>query len=276
MSWIIFATLGLIGLFVGSFLNVVIYRGPIIWGLIDASPKDADGENDKKVPMLGQTRFNFSTPRSFCIECGKPIARRDLIPLFSYLMLKGACPYCRSRISLRYPIVEVLGALVILLSFNVFGLSAEAFLATIFGWTLLVLAFIDKETGYLPDALTLPLIVGGIAMNTVDLFAPLPDAIIGGIAGYFIFWLIRLVFKAIRGEEGLGLGDAKLLAGICAWIGWQALPAIVFIGSVSSLLAIGLYRANRNSKIKANTSLAFGPGLAFAGFCAMVSPFPLY
>lgn len=239
-------------------MNVVVHRGPVRWGLIDESD-----------------RGGFAEPRSYCPDCGTTIPIRDLVPLVSFVLLKGRCAACGTAISWRYPAVEALGGVVVAAAFGRYGASTEAALIAIYGWSLLALAFIDLETGYLPDALTFPLIVGGVAVNAVDLFAAWPDAIIGAVVGYGAFWSIGQLFKMLRQREGLGLGDAKLLAAIGAWAGWQALPAVVFVGAVSSLIAVGVARA-RGAALSGEAHIAFGPGLAFAGFGVLIAPFALY
>ena len=162
-----------------------------------------------------------------------------------------------------------MGAVVILLCAWRYGFGVEMVLAAIFGWTLIALAFIDLDTGYLPDALTLPLIVGGVAFNTVDLFAPWPHAIFGAVIGYWAFWLVGKAFKRWRGYEGLGLGDAKLLSAIGAWTGWQLLPAAVFLAAATTLLVVVVQSAPKGGPDK-KQEIPFGPGLAAAGFAALM------
>ena len=251
MTWGIFATVILVGLFVGSFINVVIYRGPAEWGLVDDS------------------RGTLAKPRSYCPKCHKPIDILGLMPLIGFAMRRGKCKDCQQSISIRYPIVETLGAGVIAVCLWRFGLGVEFLLASIFGWTLLALAFVDGETGYLPDALTLPLIVSGIAFNTVDLFAPWPAAIFGALAGYGAFWLVSAGFQKLRGYEGLGMGDAKLLSAIGAWVGWHLLPATVFFAAAVTLLVV-FARSMPQGGVSGKQAAPFGPGLAAAGFAALI------
>ncbi|MGF1543565.1 MAG: prepilin peptidase [Parvularculaceae bacterium] len=253
MHWGIYVTAAAIGLIAGSFLNVVAFRGPARWGLVtDERP-----------------RGDLARPRSYCPYCRKPIAARWLAPVVGYLALRGRCAECGAAIPARYPIVEVAGALVAALAVWRFGASAEAMMAALFGWTLVALAAIDWETHYLPDALTLPLLAGGIAFNTVDLFAPLPGAVFGAAVGYGAFWLVARVYKSVRGREGLGLGDAKLLAAIGAWVGWTALPVVVFAAAALSLAALAL-AAVIGKRVDAAAPAPFGPGLALAGFGALL------
>ncbi len=237
------------GLVIGSFLNVVIHRGPAMWGLV---------END--TPPRG----NLLTPRSYCPHCRKPIPAWRNIPLLSYLLQRGRCSQCHTAISPRYPIVEFLGAVSGASAVILFGLTVSGVLAATFLWSLIALAAIDWETGYLPDVLTLPLILIGIIVNIGDRFIRLQDAVVGAIAGYFVFWGIAVIFKHVRGREGLGLGDAKLLAALGAWSGWAALAPTVFLGATLALLGVGaVYLVG--TRIDGQTPIPFGPALAFSG-----------
>jgi leader peptidase (prepilin peptidase)/N-methyltransferase len=237
----------LAGLVAGSFLNVVIHRGPSMWGLVD-----------------GEKRGDFAAPRSYCPRCGATLGPADLVPIVSYLLLKGRCRRCRAPIPWRYPAVEALGGLVAAASLLAFGIGWPALFAAAFGMALVALAFIDLETGYLPDALTLPLAAAGLAANAFGLFATFADAAIGTAAGYLAFRAVGLLFEKIRGEEGLGEGDAKLLAAIGAWGGWAALPFVVFAAAAATL-AVALARR------KPAGPIAFGPGLCAAGFVALLA-----
>ncbi len=251
MHWGFYVTGAGVGLLIGAFLNVVVYRGPHIWGLVDdAAP-----------------RGSLAAPRSYCPACRSPIDYWRLAPIVSFFAQRGKCASCEARIPWRYPIVEALGAAVAVAALWRFGVSFEAALAAVFGWTLIALAAIDFETRYLPDALSLPLIAGGVAFNTVDLFAPLPDAVFGAAVGYGVFWAIGRAYAALRGKEGLGLGDAKLLSAIGAWAGWTALPMTVLFGALASLAGAALAAAlNGSGRLSAQTEAPFGPGLALAGF----------
>ncbi len=284
MHWGFYVTGGMLGLVIGSFLNVVIYRGPARWGLIDFVVADEDdqengAENAAVAAMTPQTpadRGGFAFPRSYCPACGTTIKPTNLVPILSYILLRGRCAACNAPIGIRYPIVELLGALVVVFALARYGVSMEALLASVFGWTLVALGGIDAETEYLPDALTFPLIAGGIAFNTVDLLAPWPDALLGAILGYGAFWAVSKIYFALRKRDGLGLGDAKLLSAIGAWTGWQALPAVVFLGAVATLAAVGVmaFVAKGREKMTGETPVRFGPGLAAAGFIVLlVGPF---
>jgi leader peptidase (prepilin peptidase)/N-methyltransferase len=250
--WVILVTWVLVGLLIGSFLNVVIYRGPKMWNLVES---DSPG--------------NLVSPRSYCPSCKAPIKRINMIPLLGYIMLHGKCASCSASISLRYPLVELLGAAAAVIATILFGFTVTAALAALFIWTLIALSFIDAETGFLPDALTIPLLALGIVANAIDLFATLPNALIGATAGYLIFRLIGAVFQRLRGLEGLGQGDAKLLGALGAWLGWQALAPLVFAGAVLALAAVGTMRLSGKT-VSNETPIPFGPALAGAGAIAMI------
>ena len=244
---VVFATIFLAGLTVGSFLNVVIHRGPVLWGLVDAP-----------------SRGTLVQPRSYCPHCRQPLTVANLVPLASYVAQRGKCARCGAPISARYPIVEAMGAGCAVLSVLSFGWTPAAFAASLFGFSLIALAVIDLETGYLPDAITLPLIGAGLAANAAELFAPFQDAFIGAAAGGAVFWGVSALYAQVRKREGLGLGDAKLLAAIGAWTGWFALPAVILIAALGTLAAVALRRG-----VKADQAIPFGPGLCAAGFIAL-------
>lgn len=257
-DWPVIVLAGVAGLLIGSFLNVVIHRGPGMWKLIDADP-----------------RGDLLTPRSYCPSCRRPIPASGLVPILSYLRQGGKCLHCGSAISPRYPIVEALGGLTGVAAFAVFGPTAQALGAAIFGWALIALAVIDLETGYLPDAINYPLIAAGLAANATGLFASLVEALAGAAAGYVLFWAMAKAFERLRGKEGLGLGDAKLLAAIGAWGGWIILPAVVFAAAASTLVVLVLARS-RGGASALDQPAPFGPGLCAAGFiCLLLAPWPL-
>jgi len=248
---VVFATIFFAGLAIGSFLNVVIHRGPVMWGLVDAP-----------------ARGNLASPRSYCPSCKTRLTVLNLLPLISYVVQRGQCANCGARISARYPIVEIMGAASLLLAVASFGFTPAAPCAAAFAFALIALAFIDLETGYLPDALTAPLIALGLAANAFGLFVTFADAAIGAVAGYSIFWLIGVAYQRWRGREGLGLGDAKLLAAIGAWTGWMGLPMVIFVAALGTLAATGvLWLAGR--KPTHDQPIPFGPGLCAAGVATL-------
>jgi len=243
----------LTGLAFGSFLNVVIHRGPTMWKLVD-----------------GDSRGNLFGPRSYCPACSAPIRYRDLIPLAGYALLGGKCAACSARISLRYPVVEIAGGVSAIVSIMLFGMTAAALAAFVFFLFLIALAVIDLETGYLPDMLTIPLIVLGLAANSFKLFTSSPvAAVLGAVVGYGVFRGLDFVFRRYRGIEGLGQGDAKLLAAFGAWFGLAALPLIVFIATAMALFGVLIAKVT-GEKVARDTEIPFGPALAAAGALAMV------
>ena len=257
---------GVIGLCVGSFLNVVIYRLPKIldrgWR---AQCAELAGESVPESP-----RYNLVVPRSQCPACGHRISALENIPVLSFLFLRGRCSACRMPISARYPFVELLtGALTVAAVLRFGGLTPVSGAACLLLWGLIALTFIDFDTQLLPDNVTLPLLWAGLLANVVGLVpgVSLRDAVIGAIAGYVALWLVYWLFKLIRGKEGMGYGDFKLLAALGAWLGWQLLPLVVLLSSVvGAVIGIGLVVfKGRDHQIP----LAFGPYLAIAGAIAL-------
>jgi len=245
MQWIFPIIAILTGLIIGSFLNVVIHRGPALWRLV---------EDDRR-------QGNLALPGSYCPACKAPIHPMNLIPVFSFLFLHGKCAACSASISIRYPIVEILGGGSALGAYILFGPSIAGFLAALFFWFMIALAFIDLETGFLPDVITLPLIALGLGANAISTFVLFSAALIGAGAGYFIFRIIGEIFSRWRGIEGLGQGDAKLLAAIGAWLGWQALAPAVFLAALLGLVVIFITRI-AGKEITSQTPVPFGPALA--------------
>lgn len=257
----IFAALG--GLCVGSFLNVVIHRLP---KMLDRRWESDCAELAGAAPPEGP-RYNLVVPRSACPACGRAIGALENIPVVSWLLLRGRCKGCAAPISARYPVVELIGGLVTLAAYLRYGATVDGLAAAAFLWALLALTFIDFDTQLLPDDITLPLLWAGLALNLSGRFAPLPDAVIGAIAGYLSLWTIYWLFKLIRGKEGMGHGDFKLLAALGAWLGWQMLPLIVLLSSVvGAVIGIGLLVFKGRDH---NVPIAFGPYLAIAGGIAL-------
>ena len=254
---------GLLGLFVGSFLNVVIHRLPRMmerdW---HAQAAELRGEE----PPAGE-RFNLATPRSRCPHCGHQITLLENIPLVSYLVLRGRCGHCGAGISKRYPIVEAVSALLSAYAAWHFGFGASALGALLFVWAMVALTFIDLDTQLLPDDITLPLLWLGLAFNLGATYAELPAAVIGAMAGYLALWSVFWVFKLATGKEGMGYGDFKLLAAIGAWLGWQMLPLTILLSSlVGAVVGIALIVFARHGR---NVPIPFGPYLAAAGLIAL-------
>lgn len=255
---------GILGLCVGSFLNVVIHRLPLMmereW---QAQCADLRGE-----ALAETTPFNLIVPRSRCPRCGQEIGALDNIPLFSYfVLLRGKCKHCQARISLRYPLVEALTGLLSAAVVWHFGAGWLALGALCLTWALITLALIDLDTQLLPDSITLPLLWLGLAFNLDGHFADLGAAVIGAMAGYLALWSVFWLFKLATGKEGMGYGDFKLLAALGAWLGWQMLPAIILLSSVvGALVGIALIVLARHGR---NVPIPFGPYLAAAGLLAL-------
>ena len=253
-----------LGLTVGSFVNVVASRLP---RMMEATWRSECRELLEGVPARETERFDLVRPPSACPTCGHGLTVLEKIPIVSYAMLRGRCSACRARISMRYPVVELCGALVSGSAAFHFGLGIEAFAASILGWGLLAASVIDLETRLLPDSITLPLLWLGLGFNLAATFAPLRDCVIGAIAGYVLLWTVYHGFRLLTGREGMGHGDFKLLAALGAWLGWTALPALVVIASlacaIGGMALVALGRASRN------TALPFGPFLGAAGLVVL-------
>ena len=256
-------TVVLASLLVGSFLNVVIHRLPKMlerqW-----RAEFAEHAGHEAAP---EPRYNLAVPRSQCPSCGHRITALENIPVVSYLALGGRCSACKARISPRYPIVEALtGALSGYVAWR-YGFSWQTPAALLFVWAMIALAFIDLDTFYLPDDVTLPLIWSGLLVNLGGLFVDLPSAVIGAAAGYLALWSVYWAYKLATGKEGMGYGDFKLLAGIGAWLGWKMLPVVILLSSfVGAIVGISLIVFARHGR---NVPIPFGPYLVLGGLCAM-------
>ncbi len=253
----------LIGLMVGSFLNVVIHRLPKMM--------EQEWHNNclelqgKEVPTA--TKYNLCHPRSACPQCGHHISALENIPIISYLALRGRCKSCKTPISMRYPLIEALtGTLIGAISWK-FGYTSITLMAWAFALALIALTFIDFDTQLLPDDITLPLLWLGILFNLNTGFTDLKSAVIGAMAGYLVLWSVYWLFKLIRGKEGMGYGDFKLLAAIGAWFGWQLLPAVILLSStLGAIIGIALIVLTKRGK---EVPMPFGPFLAIGGIAAL-------
>ncbi|NMF90398.1 prepilin peptidase [Aromatoleum petrolei] len=253
----------LLGLFVGSFLNVVIHRLPQMM----EREWHAQAAELRNEPPPQQETFNLATPRSRCPHCGHLITALENIPVVSYLMLRGRCRHCSAPISRRYPVVEMLTAVLSGYTAWHFGFGLASLGALAFVWTMIALAFIDLDTQLLPDSLTLPLLWLGLALNLDSTYADISASVIGAMAGYLALWSVYWMFKLATGKEGMGYGDFKLLAAVGAWLGWQMLPlTILFSSLVGALVGISLIVFARHGR---NVPIPFGPYLATAGVLAM-------
>ena len=265
--------LGLLGLIMGSFLNVIIWRLPkMLHREWTEQCYTYIQENSKLFPLAELPQpspsFNLITPRSQCPTCQHPIGILENIPLLSFLFLRGKCLACRSPISLRYPLIEILSAILSIVVGYYFGVSWQCFAALLLTWALISLTFIDIEHQLLPDDITLAMLWLGLIVNIPHLFVSINDAIIGVIIGYLFLWSIYWIFKLITHKEGMGYGDFKLLAMLGAWLGWQALPKIILISSiVGAIVGITLIILKRHTREK---PLPFGPFLAMAGWISLI------
>ena len=264
-AWYFYLTLGILGLVIGSFLNVVIHRVPVMlerqWKLESLEALYPDKVPEKMEP------YNLIKPASNCPDCGHKIKPWENIPVISYLFLKGRCSSCKRFISARYPIVEMASALLALLAGVHFGVSLQTATVCILLWVLLALSVIDFDTQFLPDNMTLPLLWFGLLANTTELFVPLKDAVIGAAAGYLFLWSVYWLFKLCTGKEGMGYGDFKLLAALGAWLGWQMLPVIIMLSSlVGTFVGVLLIIFKKH---KRDIPIPFGPYLAAAGVIAL-------
>ncbi len=254
------------GLIVGSFLNVVIHRLPVI--LEKQWQRQCEEYHHGPAPDTDRPVYNLATPRSHCPHCQRPIRAWENLPLISFLLLRGRCPGCHAAISWRYPLVELLGATVAVAAMEHFGLNAAGLAAMIFGFSLLALTFIDLDNHLLPDNITLPLLWLGLLVNSAGLFTDLQSAVIGAVAGYLILWTVYQSFKLLSGKEGMGFGDFKLLAACGAWSGWQMLPLTILlsslVGAIIGVVMIALAKHHRQQPIP------FGPYLAAAGWVALL------
>lgn len=259
-----------LGLCVGSFLNVVVFRTPKIMEQEFRKEccdfLDIKEESDQK--KNEQTFISLSKPHSTCPHCKTKIKPYHNIPVVSYLLLRGRCASCKAAISKRYPLVEFVTGLLTVLTIVLLGFTPEGLTALLLLWFLIALTLIDADTQLLPDHLTLPLLWLGLIANSFELYTNLHDAVWGAIAGYLALWSVYWLFKLLTGKEGMGFGDFKLLAALGAWMGWQFLPLIIllssFVGAVIGITGIIIFGRNKNVPIP------FGPYLAIAGWIALL------
>jgi leader peptidase (prepilin peptidase)/N-methyltransferase len=269
--WVALALL--LGLLVGSFLNVVIHRLPIM--LERQWRAEIAALHPQEAPPAATEPYNLVVPRSACPACRAPIAARHNIPVLSWLLLRGRCANCHARISLRYPLIELLCGTLSALVVWKFGLGWPAAGALIVTWFLIALAAIDIDHRYLYDSLTLPLLWAGLASSlgwhgaaSASLPVSPRDAIIGAMAGYLSLWCVYQLFKLCTGKEGMGYGDFKLLAALGAWLGWRMLlPIVLCSAAVGSLVGITLILVSKRGR---DVPIPFGPYLAAAGWLAMM------
>jgi leader peptidase (prepilin peptidase)/N-methyltransferase len=261
-----YTVLGILGLLVGSFLNVVIQR----------LPKMMENEWREECSRLleiphtdgGRTgKFNLVVPRSRCPYCSHKITALENIPVLSYFLLRGKCSECRKPISIRYPLIETTSAVIAVFLGIRFGFGAQVFAAILLSWALLALSVIDFDRQLLPDDITIPFLWIGVFINMFGIFTDVYSSLIGAMAGYGILWVVYILFKIVTGKEGMGYGDFKLLAMLGAWLGWQQLPVIIILSSLcGALVGTGLMIFRNYDRSR---PLPFGPYLAVAGWISM-------
>ncbi len=263
------AIAAIIGLVIGSFLNVVIHR----------VPKMMQRESDNYVaqesgkPLPHTDHYDLLLPRSGCPHCGHPISALENVPVISYLVLHGKCISCKAPISPRYPTVELLTGILSAFLIWHFGSGWAGIASLLFTYLLIAMTFIDADTQLLPDDLTYLLLWLGLLVNLNHLFVPLHEAVIGAMAGYLSLWGVYWAFKLVTGKEGMGYGDFKLLAALGAWLGWKMLPAIILLSSlVGAIVGVALILFAKHGR---HNPIPFGPYLAAAGLIALLYGQPL-
>jgi leader peptidase (prepilin peptidase)/N-methyltransferase len=263
----------LLGLLVGSFLNVVIHRLPKMleaeWRTqcAELTAQSVDTTTATQSPSTETPTYNLLVPRSSCPHCQHPIRALENIPVLSYLALRGKCSNCGARISPRYPLIELTSGVLCALAAWQFGFSMITAGALILIWALLALTAIDLDTMLLPDDITLPLLWAGLLFNLFNTFTDLRSAVLGAAAGYLVLWSVYWLFKLVTGKEGMGYGDFKLLAALGAWFGWQMLPLVIVLSSLTgAIIGIALIALRNFGR---NTAIPFGPYLAGGGLIAL-------
>ena len=258
----------IVGLLIGSFLNVVIYRVPVMmergWTQFAKEHLQLELTEEEQQP------FNLMKPDSRCPKCYAPVKAWQNIPIVSYLMLGGKCGSCKTPISIRYPLIELLTGILFGVVAWQYGWTMAAFGGLILTAILIALTFIDADTQYLPDSLTLPLIWLGLLFNLNGTFVPLKSAVLGAVFGYMSLWLLCFIYKLLTGKIGMGNGDFKLLAALGAWLGAGILPVLVFIAALIGLIGAIIGRVAKGQYF------AFGPSLAIAGWIILVANEPVH
>jgi leader peptidase (prepilin peptidase)/N-methyltransferase len=263
-----YGTVFVFSLVVGSFLNVVIHRLPIMMekSWLCECREYLEEELAKPVKQQDETVYNLSVPRSACPKCDHKITAMENVPLLSWLFLRGKCSNCRHPISIRYPLVELLTAILSVAVANHFGPTQMTLLYLLLTWTLIALAFIDLDTMLLPDQLTLPLVWLGLVASVWGLGLSPADAIVGACVGYLSLWSIYWIFKLATGKEGFGYGDFKLMAVFGAFLGWQSILLILILSSfVGALFALAIVYRHKKS-----IPIPFGPYIAIAGWLSLL------
>ncbi|KWQ04338.1 methyltransferase [Acinetobacter harbinensis] len=260
----LYIAVGLLGLCIGSFLNVVIYRTPKM--MEQEWRHDCQMLLHPEQALIDQSKLTLSKPASTCPKCHSAIRWYQNIPVFSWLILRGRCASCQNPISIRYPLIELLTAICSLVIALVFGASLQMLFGLLLTWTLIALTFIDFDTQLLPDRYTLTLAALGLAVNSYAIYTSPTAAIWGYIIGFLCLWIVYYLFKIVTGKEGMGYGDFKLLAALGAWMGPLMLPLIVLLSSlVGAIIGIILLKIRKENK-----AFAFGPYIAIAGWIAFI------
>jgi leader peptidase (prepilin peptidase)/N-methyltransferase len=259
----------ILGLLIGSFLNVVIYRLPKMleqdWKhqcavLLEQDQLEKEFAKEEKITL--------SKPNSTCPKCQHQIKPWENIPVLSFLFLGGKCSQCKNKISIRYPLVEVATSLLSLMVIMTFGATYPGLAALFLTWALIALTMIDADTKLLPDNITLPLLWAGLILNSFNVFTTLESSLWGAVFGYLSLWFVYQLFKQLTGKEGMGYGDFKLLGALGAWLGWQQLPIIILLSSVvGAIIGIALILIKGRDK---NIPIPFGPYLAIAGWISLI------
>lgn len=262
-TWLV-SLCSVLGLLIGSFLNVVIHRLP---RMLEQDWQAQCAELRGEAPPSGE-RLSLASPRSRCGHCGHRISALENIPVLSYVALRGRCRACGQPIGIRYPLVEIMSGAIGGYAAWRFGAGWQTVGALVFVWSLLALTFIDLDTQLLPDNITLPLLWAGLLFNSSATFVDLRSAVLGAVAGYLVLWCVYWLFKLATGKEGMGYGDFKLLGAIGAWVGWQLLPLTILVSSlVGAIVGIGLIVAAKRGR---DMAIPFGPYLAAAGAIALL------
>ncbi len=264
LLWLLFS--GILGLIIGSFINVVVYRLPIM--LEKVWQEEAKFILGVSSSAFLEKTYNLLYPSSHCINCHHAIRWFDNIPLLSWLILRGRCRDCQTKISIRYPLIELLTAIITMIICSFITPSLFLVATLIFSWYLLIAAFIDAEKLLLPDCLTLSFLWLGLFFNLYGGFTSLDDAVKGAIIGYMVLWFVNTLFKFLYKKEGLGHGDFKLLAALGAWLGWHYIINIILLASVSGIIITSVLILFRVKSAK--QPIAFGVYLSFAGWLIMI------
>lgn len=256
----------IIGLLIGSFLNVVIYRLPVM--MQRGWKKECTEYLELEQPEEDSEPFNLTLPLSRCPGCNADIKPYQNIPVVSYIFLKGKCANCKTHISLRYPLIESFTGIVSAIVAWHFGYNIEMLFALFLTWSLVALSFIDLDHQLLPDSINFPLLWLGLFLSLFSIFTDSHSSIIGALAGYLTLWTVYQVFKLVTGKEGMGYGDFKLLAVFGAWLGWQYLPVIILLSSlVGAVIGVSMIIFVKKDR---NIPIPFGPYLAAAGWIALL------